>query len=178
MTKLWQKDYQANSKIEHFEAAQNSALDMRLIRHDVWGSLAHAAMLKQIGILTASEFQAIKTGLNDILALEETGEFTISPSDEDVHTSIENYLASTTGAAGKKIHTARSRNDQVLVDLRLYGKEQLLAVADKLCQLCAALAGICRCSRRCPNARLYTYAASHALISRLVGLQFRRGAAR
>jgi argininosuccinate lyase len=139
MTKLWQKGYQANSKVERFEAAQNSALDTRLIRHDVWGSLAHSAMLKQIGALSEAEFRVIKMGLNDILALEETGEFTISPSDEDVHTSIENYLASTTGAAGKKIHTARSRNDQVLVDLRLYGKEQLLAVADKHCQLCAAL---------------------------------------
>jgi argininosuccinate lyase len=138
MTKLWQKAYQANSQVERFEAAQNSALDTRLIRHDVWGSLAHAAMLKHIGVLTESEFQALKTGLNSILALEETGEFSISPSDEDVHTSIENYLASTVGGAGKKIHMARSRNDQVLVDVRLYGKEQLLAIAGKLCQLCGA----------------------------------------
>ena len=70
---------------------------------------------------------------------KQTHEFTIAPSDEDVHTSIENYLAATAGVAGKKIHMARSRNDQVLVDLRLYGKEQLHEVADKLCHLCAAL---------------------------------------
>jgi argininosuccinate lyase len=139
MTKLWQKGYQANSKVERFEAAQNSALDSRLIRHDVWGSLAHCAMLKHIGVLTEAEYAALKTGLLSILTLDDAGEFSIASSDEDVHTSIENYLAATAGAAGKKIHMARSRNDQVLVDLRLYGKEQILTTADKLCQLCSTL---------------------------------------
>ncbi len=139
MTKLWQKGYRLNEQIERFEAAQNSLLDARLVRHDVWGSLAHIAMLAHIGILTETEHSTLKKALQDILELEAQHEFIIRPSDEDVHTSIENHLAATTGAAGKKIHMARSRNDQVLVDLRLYGKEQLHAVASKLCQFGDAL---------------------------------------
>ncbi len=139
MTKLWQKGYKLNEQVERFEAAQNSALDNRLIRQDVWGSLAHAAMLQHIGLLTESEYAAIHDSLCHILELEANDEFTILPSDEDVHTSIENFLTATAGVAGKKIHLARSRNDQVLVDLRLYGKERLHAVAAKLFDLCSAL---------------------------------------
>jgi argininosuccinate lyase len=139
MTKLWQKGYHLNEQVERFEGAQNSALDNNLVRHDVWGSLAHAAMLKHIGILKDTEYQSLQDALCNILELEKTGEFTVTPADEDVHTSVENYLVAEAGAVGKKIHMARSRNDQVLVDLRLYGKEQLHSVAAKLCQLCAAL---------------------------------------
>ncbi len=139
MTKLWQKGYRLNEQVEHFEAAQNSLLDVRLIRHDVWGSLAHIAMLTKIGVLTESEHRVLKDTLCNVLELEATHEFTVTLADEDVHTGVENYLVATAGAAGKKIHMARSRNDQVLVDLRLYGKEQLHSVAAKLCNLCSAL---------------------------------------
>jgi argininosuccinate lyase len=139
MPKLWQKGYRVNEQVEQFEAAQNSALDARLIRHDVWGSLAHAAMLAKIGVLTESEQQALGNALRGILQLEAVHEFTIPLSDEDVHTRVENYLVEAAGEVGKKIHVARSRNDQVLVDLRLYGKEQLHAVAVSLCDLCSAL---------------------------------------
>ena len=139
MTKLWQKGYQLNEQVERFEAAQNSLLDARLIRHDVWGSLAHAAMLAKIGVLTEQEHRVLKDTLCSILQLEASHEFIVTVADEDVHTGVENYLAATAGAAGKKIHMARSRNDQVLVDLRLYGKEQLHSVAAVLCDLCSAL---------------------------------------
>ena len=139
MTKLWQKGYHLNEQVERFEAAQNSVLDARLIRHDVWGSLAHTAMLAKIGVLTESEHKALKDALCSILQLEATHEFTITLADEDVHTRVENYLVSVAGAAGKKIHMARSRNDQVLLDLRLYAKEQLHGVAAKLCRLCTTL---------------------------------------
>ncbi|MDQ2715359.1 MAG: argininosuccinate lyase [Chloroflexota bacterium] len=139
MTKLWQKSYRLNEQVERFEAAQNSALDARLVRHDVWGSLAHAAMLAKIGVLNTEEHSALKSALREILALEATGQFTITLNDEDVHTRVENYLAETAGVAGKKIHMARSRNDQVLVDLRLYAKEQLHEVATEMGDLCATL---------------------------------------
>src|SRR5579875_265467 len=139
MTKLWQKGYRLNEQVERFEAAQNSALDNRLIRQDVWGSMAHAAMLRQIGMLTEREYAAIHDALRQVLELEASSEFTILPEDEDVHTRIENFLTATAGVAGKKIHLARSRNDQVLLDLRLYGKEQLHNVAAKLFDLCSAL---------------------------------------
>ncbi|HCI81831.1 MAG TPA: argininosuccinate lyase [Ktedonobacter sp.] len=139
MTKLWQKGYSVNEQVERFEAAQNSHLDTRLVRHDIWGSLAHAAMLHHIGILNETEYQALQATLGDILEMDAHHEFVIAASDEDVHTSVENYLSAHTGAAGKKIHMARSRNDQVLVDLRLYGKEQLHFVAEKMLQFADAL---------------------------------------
>ncbi|MBA2680693.1 MAG: argininosuccinate lyase, partial [Ktedonobacteraceae bacterium] len=139
MTKLWQKGYSVNAQVERYAAAQNSLLDRRLIRHDVWGSLAHATMLQHVGILSEEELQRLKQAFDDILEQEASNDFIIKPTDEDVHTSIENYLAEKAGPAGKKIHTARSRNDQVLVDLRLYGKEQLYYVSQKLFDLCATL---------------------------------------
>ena len=139
MTKLWQKGYQLNDQVGRFEAAQNSLLDERLTRHDVWGTLAHIAMLTKIGVLTETEYSVLKGELCNILELEADHAFTITLQDEDVHTCIENYLVAKTGSVGKKIHMARSRNDQVLVDLRLYGKEQLHGVASKLCNLCLAL---------------------------------------
>jgi argininosuccinate lyase len=139
MTKIWQKGYSLHNKVESYLAAKNSHLDNRLIRHDVWGSLAHATMLQQIGILSAEELQALKKALQAILAQAATNDFTVKPSDEDVHTTIENYLTEQVGPAGKTIHTARSRNDQVLVDLRLYGKEQLHVTVTKLFTLCQTL---------------------------------------
>ena len=139
MTKLWQKGYQLNDQVERFEAAQNSLLDARLIRYDVWGSLAHTAMLTKIGVLTETEHSVLKGALCHILELEADNAFTVTLEDEDVHTCVENFLATHTGSAGKKIHMARSRNDQVLVDLRLYGKEQMFGVMTKLCNLCMAL---------------------------------------
>ena len=139
MTKLWQKGYRLHEQVERFEAAQNSELDVRLIRQDVWGSLAHVAMLEKIGVLAEPEHRVLKEALCSILQMEAAHEFSITLADEDVHTRIENYLVEAAGAAGKKIHMARSRNDQVLVDLRLYGKEQLHHVAARLCDLCAAL---------------------------------------
>jgi argininosuccinate lyase len=139
MTKLWQKGYQLNDQVERFEAAQNTLLDARLIRHDVWGTLAHIAMLTKIGVITEVEHNVLKNALRKILEQEAENTFTVELEDEDIHTCVENFLAASTGSVGKKIHMARSRNDQVLVDLRLYGKEQMLSVMTKLCNLCSAL---------------------------------------
>ena len=139
MTKLWQKGYHLHEQVERFEAAQNSLLDNRLVRHDVWGSLAHSAMLTKIGILSNEDCTALHAALRSILQLAEAGEFTVTQADEDVHTCVENYLTEQVGEAGKNIHTARSRNDQIVLDTRLYGKEQLHQVALLLAQCCKAL---------------------------------------
>jgi argininosuccinate lyase len=139
VTKIWQKGYSVNEQVERYTAAQNSLLDNRLIRHDVWGSLAHAMMLQQIGILSEEELQELKQALREILELEKTDSFVVDRSDEDVHTSIENFLIAKVGPAGKSIHTARSRNDQVLVDVRLYSKEELIQTSNKLFTLCETL---------------------------------------
>ncbi len=150
MTKLWQKDYRLNEQVERFEAAQNSLIDVRLIRHDVWGSLAHIAMLAKIGMLTKSEHRVLKDTLCNVLELDAAHAFTITLEDEDVHTCVENYLVASAGAVGKKIHMARSRNDQVMVDLRLFAKEQLHHVVAKLCNLCSALLELASTHSRTP----------------------------
>lgn len=130
--KLWEKGYKINKAIEEFTVGEDYKLDAELIKSDALGSIAHAKMLAKIGILKNSEFSKIKKELVDIY---NSKNFTIKKEDEDVHTAIENYLVSKLGNIGKKIHTARSRNDQVLVDIRLYTKENLLKIFSALLEL-------------------------------------------
>ena len=127
-TQLWSKGYEIEPLIAHYEAARNAALDGELARHDVWGSLAHARMLYAVGLLDGDEWRALHDGLCVLLDEAERDALRPSTVQEDVHTLIENALVERIGAAGKKLHTGRSRNDQALVDLRLYAKESLLAV--------------------------------------------------
>ena len=135
--KLWQKDYNLNEEIEKFTVGNDYLLDKNLVKYDVYGSIAHAIMLNKIGILTKNELQKLKKELVEIFSLGK--KFQIKIEDEDVHTAIENYLTKKLGDLGKKIHTARSRNDQVLVDLRLYSKEKLLEVQKSVIDLASAL---------------------------------------
>ena len=112
-----------DTQIERFTVGDDPVTDLRLLPHDCRATAAHAAMLHAAGILTADEFQDIETGLEEILEQHRRGEFSIRQSDEDVHTAIENQLTMLCGKAGRKIHTGRSRNDQVLTAVRLYEKE-------------------------------------------------------
>ncbi len=117
-----------NTFIETFETKDDLLLDQKLIIYDVYGSLAHAKMLKKIGILSAKELMQLKEGLKEILSLAEQNHFILEQGDEDIHTKIENFLTEKYGAVGEKIHTGRSRNDQVLTAIRLYSKDKLLAI--------------------------------------------------
>lgn len=136
MKKLWQKHKtKLNSLIEAFETKDDLILDQKLIRYDVLGSIAHAKMLFKIGILTSEELSKLEQGLNEILKLDKAGEFNLEYGDEDIHTKIENFLTEKYGEAGKKIHTARSRNDQVLTALRLYNKNELEEIQKHLLAL-------------------------------------------
>lgn len=126
MAKLWEKGYQLDSLIEKFTVGNDPILDKNLVYYDCVGSIAHAHMLMKIGIVKDSEFDALKEALKTIINLNSEGKFLIQHNDEDVHTAVENKLVELLGELGKKIHTARSRNDQVLVDMRLYMKDQLL----------------------------------------------------
>lgn len=128
MQKLWQKEYQFDKLIEDFETKGDLVLDQKLVQADVLCSMAHAMGLQKIGILTPDESQQLKKGLQEIYALNNRGAFVLQPGDEDIHTKIEQYLTDAYGAVGKKIHTGRSRNDQVLVATRLYTKEQLQVI--------------------------------------------------
>ncbi len=128
MKKLWSSKSKLDPVIEAFETEGDLKLDQKLVKYDVLGSIAHTKMLKKIGILTETELVKLQKGLTEILKLYEKGEFTLQFGDEDVHTKIESFLTEKYGEVGKKIHTARSRNDQVLTALKLYNKEQLLNI--------------------------------------------------
>jgi len=139
MTKLWDKGYELDRLVEEFTVGEDYLLDGALVKWDCLGSIAHAAMLERIGVLKPDEFRALKGRLLEIIALHERGEFAIRPEDEDVHTAVENDLCRRLGEVGKKLHTGRSRNDQVLLDLRLYMRDRLLAVAAAACDMCGGL---------------------------------------
>lgn len=123
--KLWEKGTKLNQQIESFTVGDDYILDQKLVRYDCLASIAHAKMLGKIGILNAQEVHKLEQGLNKIIELDKKGEFIILKEQEDCHTAIENYLVKNLGDLGKKIHTARSRNDQVLTALRLYYKDRL-----------------------------------------------------
>ena len=116
--------------IEEYTVGDDRELDMRLARYDVEGSLAHIAMLETIGLLTAEELEKLTAGLKEIAAEIEAGRFEIEPGTEDVHSQVELMLTRRLGDSGKKIHSGRSRNDQVLVDLKLFLRDELRQVAD------------------------------------------------
>ncbi len=133
MKKLWtDTGTKLNKLIENYCFAEGVELDNYLTKYDVYASIAHASMLCKIGIIDKNEFDQLKKLLLGILKLGNKDQFIIKIEDEDVHTKIESYLSDKLGDLGKKIHTGRSRNDQVLVDLRLYTKEQLFSIADLL----------------------------------------------
>ncbi|MBO4995085.1 MAG: argininosuccinate lyase [Muribaculaceae bacterium] len=128
--KLWSKGFEPDKLIEEFTVGQDRQLDMRLAKYDVQGSMAHIRMLESIGLLSKSELDVLLEALSDILAMIERGEFEIEPGVEDVHSQVEFLLTARLGDIGKKIHSGRSRNDQVLVDLKLFMRDELLRIAD------------------------------------------------
>ncbi len=121
------------------EFTASVTFDKRLYRHDIAGSVAHARMLQKVGVLSADECGAIVTGLQDILAEIERGDFAWAVALEDVHMNIESRLTDRIGVAGKKLHTGRSRNDQVATDVRLYLRDEIDALDADLQRLQTAL---------------------------------------
>ena len=126
MSKLWRKLHTLDALIEEYTVGEDALLDKKLVSADCVASIAHAQMLASIGILEDREFEALKGELVQIIRLSQRGEFSITVSDEDCHTAIENHLTARLGASGKKIHAGRSRNDQVIAALRLYSRAFLL----------------------------------------------------
>ena len=130
--KLWDKGFSIDKQIENFTVGNDREIDMHIAKYDVQASLAHAIMLESINIISADELKDLKRGLQELANDIEKGTFIIEPSFEDVHSKIEWELTNKLGEVGKKIHTARSRNDQVLVALHLYYKENLANINDKV----------------------------------------------
>ncbi len=128
-TKLWDKGFDTSALVEDYTVGNDQQLDLRLARYDVEGSLAHIRMLETIGLLTSEELTTLIEGLHQIAAEIERGEFEIEPTSEDIHSQVELLLTRRLGDVGKKIHSGRSRNDQVLVDLKLFLREELQQLA-------------------------------------------------
>lgn len=126
--KLWEKNVQVNKEIERFTVGRDREMDLFLAKHDVIGSMAHITMLESIGLLTSAELESLLAELRNIYAEVERGEFEIEDGVEDVHSQVELLLTRRLGDVGKKIHSGRSRNDQVLLDLKLFTRAQIKEV--------------------------------------------------
>ena len=132
---LWNKGFEPDEIIERFTVGRDRELDLRLARYDVLGSLAHIRMLNSIGLLSDDELGRLVPTLEDILVEIEKGEFHIDEGVEDVHSQVEFLLTARLGDIGKKIHSGRSRNDQVLVDLKLFFRDEIKAVSEAVSDL-------------------------------------------
>ena len=128
--KLWEKNYEINHEIERFTVGRDREMDLYLAKYDVLGSMAHITMLESISLLEKEELKPLLDELKNIYELCEKGEFVIEDGIEDVHSQVELMLTRKLGDMGKKIHSGRSRNDQVLVDLKLFTRHQLKEIAD------------------------------------------------
>ena len=120
MAKLWSGRFQKDTDALVNDFNESISFDQRLYRQDIAGSKAHSAMLAACGIISREDMTAIHAGLDDILADIEAGKVEFSPDNEDIHMNIETLLTQRIGDAGKRLHTARSRNDQVALDFRMY----------------------------------------------------------
>lgn len=130
-TKLWEKEKKTDLLIESFTIGKDRDFDMLIAPYDVKASKAHAFMLSKVGLLTGDEYQLLEKGLDEIKILLELGKFTIADGVEDIHSQIELYLTRKCGEVGKKIHTGRSRNDQVLTAIKLYLKSELSEIKSR-----------------------------------------------
>lgn len=134
-TKLWEKNFEVNREIERFTVGRDRELDLYLARYDVLGSMAHITMLQSIGLMEKDELDALLAELKLIYRDCVEGRFEIEEGVEDVHSQVELMLTRRLGDMGKKIHSGRSRNDQVLVDLKLFIRHELREVADEVMTL-------------------------------------------
>ena len=136
MSKLWQKkDEPLDPEVEKYTVGNDYILDLELLPYDLMASKAHAKMLEKMGYASEGELKQLITGLDEISQMHTQGKFEIKPEDEDCHTAIENYLTNRFGDVGKKIHTARSRNDQSMTAIRLLMMDRLKAVEKQITEL-------------------------------------------
>ena len=135
MAKLWNKGFEADKPVEDFTVGNDRELDLQLAQYDIIGSMAHIKMLVTIGLLNADEEKTLRAELQNILREVREGNFQLAPDAEDIHSQIEAMLTDRVGEMGKKIHSGRSRNDQVLVDIKLFLKEEIKQIKEEVLQL-------------------------------------------
>ena len=139
MPKLWDKGFEINTEIERYTVGRDRELDLYIAQDDVLGSIAHVTMLESIGLIGKDELPHLLTELKNIYRQTLRGDFTIEEGIEDVHSQVELMLTRRLGETGKKIHSGRSRNDQVLVDLKLFTRRQLRSIVNDVIELFEAL---------------------------------------
>lgn len=137
--KIWEKNVQADQRIEKFTVGRDREMDLCLAKYDVLGSMAHIRMLESVGLLQADELEVLLLVLKEIYQTIEDGAFVIEEDVEDVHSQVELLLTRKLGDVGKKIHSGRSRNDQVLVDLRLFARAELMEITGQVNDLIETL---------------------------------------
>lgn len=142
--KLWEKGYAVLPEVMDFTVGDDPILDQKLAGYDIAGSIAHAASLRRTGVISGRDFERMRKSLRKMYALWIKGKFRIDKRDEDMHTKIEALLLRDIGETGKRIHTGRSRNDQVATALRLYMKDRLIAVMESGYELARTLADLAR----------------------------------
>ena len=147
MAKLWDKGFNVNERIDSFTVGKDRELDLMLAPYDIEGTMAHITMLESVGLLGREELETLLVELEALHAKALDGTFTISPDIEDVHSQVELMLTEKLGDLGKKVHTGRSRNDQVLVDLKLFTKAELKKTAGKVKALFDALTEASECHK-------------------------------
>lgn len=135
MATLWNKGTSATERVENFTVGNDRQLDLRLAAYDIQGSKAHIQMLESIGLLSGEELQSLSAALDRIEATARDGSFVLEDDVEDIHSQIELNLTRELGQTGKKIHSGRSRNDQVLVDIKLFLRDELLKMREETLQL-------------------------------------------
>ncbi len=166
---LWSKGTQATDLVEDFTVGNDRALDMRLATYDVIGSKAHIRMLESIGLLATDELETLTAALDRILSEIEAGEFVLEDNVEDIHSQVELLLTRRLGDLGKKIHSGRSRNDQVLVDVKLFLKDEVLTVRKEVMKLFDTLQSL---SERHKNVLLPGYTHGQVAMPSSFGLWF------
>ena len=145
---LWNKGKAATEVVEEFTVCNDRTLDLRLAKYDVTGSMAHIRMLESIGLLSSDELEVLTEGLRKILSEIEAGSFVLEDGVEDIHSQVELLLTRRLGDIGKKIHSGRSRNDQVLVDVKLFLKDEILTVRKEVLDLFEVLQSLSEHLRR------------------------------
>jgi argininosuccinate lyase len=158
MKKLWNKNPVINENVEQFTIGKDAVFDMQLAKYDVLGSLAHAKMLHKVGVLTDKELEILDYELICIFNYIKFGKFRIDPAVEDVHSQIELMLTEKLGSVGKKIHTGRSRNDQVLLDIKLFLRYEIV------CRPQQIMSCFKRKEQKGFDAGLYPLPAGHAFL--------------
>jgi argininosuccinate lyase len=138
-TKLWEKDYDLDQRIADFTVGRDRELDLELAPFDILGSLAHITMLYEVGLLDEGAERRCRAQLKELYKRASQGDFLIEEGVEDVHSQVELMLTRALGDDGKKIHSGRSRNDQVLVDLRLYFRHRIKGIVEQIAALSTAL---------------------------------------